>query len=150
MAADPPSAAPGLPGDTSEKTPIPALFKQLLTDGEMLARAELRLAQAQATSQVRAAIPGLVAILVGAIFLLASLFTLLAALIGWLTPALGAGNAALVVTLGTAALGGIAVAVGSNQLGKRANVPPLRQLRALPAQQPHASEPKPALSTEVK
>jgi len=91
-------SAPDPAPDTS--TPIPVLFKRLLDDGELLARTELRLAQAQVTHQVRAAVPGLVAILVGGIFLLASLFTLLAALIAWLAPVLGAGNAALVVTLG--------------------------------------------------
>ena len=116
--------APEPPRDTAAPAPIPVLVKRLLNDGEALARAELRLAQAQATQQVRAAIPGLVAILFGAIFVLASLFTLLAALIGWLTPVLGAGNAALVVTLGTAAIGGIAIALGVRQLNNRASAAP--------------------------
>ena len=125
------------PSSDADTTPIPVLVKRLLSDGELLARAELRLAQAQATSQIRAAVPGIIAILVGGIFVLASLFTMLAALIAWLAPVLGAGNAALVVTLGTAALGGIAIALGSRHLDKRAVVPPVRQLPALdtPARQ---------------
>ena len=127
-------SAPDPAPDTS--TPIPVLFKRLLSDGELLARAELRLAQAQATSQVRAAVPGIIAILVGGIFVLASLFTMLAALIAWLAPVLGAGNAALVVTLGTAAVGGIAIALGSHHLNKRAVVPPVRQLPDLTGSTP--------------
>ncbi|HPU15067.1 MAG TPA: phage holin family protein [Polymorphobacter sp.] len=123
--------APEPRSDAPDTAPIPVLFKRLLDDGELLARTELRLAQAQVTRQARAAVPGLVAILVGGIFLLASLFTLLAALIAWLAPVLGAGNAALVVTLGTAALGGLAIALGSRHLDKRAVVPPVRQLPAL-------------------
>ena len=97
---------------------------------------EAQLAQAQATSQVRAAVPGIIAILVGGIFVLASLFTMLAALIAWLAPVLGAGNAALVVTLGTAAVGGIAIALGSHHLNKRAVVPPVRQLPDLTGSTP--------------
>jgi hypothetical protein len=127
-------SAPDPAPDTS--TPIPVLFKRLLSDGELLARAELRLAQAQATSQVRAAVPGVIAIVVGGIFVLASLFTLLAALIAWLSPALGAGNAALVVTLGTAAVGGIAIALGSHHLNKRTVVPPVRHLPDLTGSAP--------------
>ncbi len=112
------------PREPDATASIPRLVKRLLNDGEALARAELRLAQAQATHQVRAAVPGLVAILFGAIFVLASLFTLLAALIGWLTPVLGAGNAALVVTLGTAAIGGVAIALGVRHLNNRASSAP--------------------------
>jgi hypothetical protein len=129
------ASAPEPPSD-ADTAPIPVLFKRLLSDGELLARAELRLAQAQATSQVRAAVPGLIAIVVGGIFVLASLFTLLAALIAWLSPALGAGNAALVVTIGTAAIGGIAIALGSHHLNKRAVVPPVRQLPDLTGSTP--------------
>lgn len=124
------------PSSDADTAPIPVLVKRLLSDGELLARAELRLAQAQATSQVRAAVPGIIAILVGGIFVLASLFTMLAALIAWLAPVLGAGNAALVVTLGTAAVGGIAIALGSHHLNKRAVVPPVRQLPDLTGSTP--------------
>lgn len=129
------ASAPEPPSD-ADTAPIPVLVKRLLSDGELLARAELRLAQAQATSQVRAAVPGIIAILVGGIFVLASLFTMLAALIAWLAPVLGAGNAALVVTLGTAAVGGIAIALGSHHLNKRAVVPPVRQLPDLTGSTP--------------
>ena len=129
------ASAPEPPSD-ADTAPIPVLVKRLLSDGELLARAELRLAQAQATSQVRAAVPGIIAILVGGIFVLASLFTMLAALIAWLAPVLGAGNAALVVTLGTAAVGGIAIALGSHHLNKRAVVPPVRHLPDLTGSTP--------------
>lgn len=102
-----------------DNLPILALLRQLLDDSERLARAELGLAQAQLTKQFSALIPGVLAILFGSIFALASLFTMLAALIGWLTPSLGAGNAALVVTLGTAAIGGVAISLGVRHLNHR-------------------------------
>ncbi|MGL4541783.1 MAG: phage holin family protein, partial [Polymorphobacter sp.] len=55
-------------------------------------------------------------LLLGSLLVLASLFTLLAAVIGWLTPNMGAGNAALVVTLGTAAIGFACMAMGYRRL----------------------------------
>jgi len=102
-----------------DAAPIPQLVRRLLNDAGFLARAELGLAQAQLTNQIRSMIPGLIAILLGSLFALASLFTMLAALIGWLTPSLGAGNAALVVTLGTAVIGAVAIAIGVRQLSNR-------------------------------
>lgn len=114
---------PEPPAGASSTLAIPVLVRRLLNDGEMLARAEVRLVQAQVTSRIRRAIPALLATLFGSILLFAALLTMLAALIGWLAPSLGTGNAALVVTVVTAAIGGIAMTLGLRHLNNRAAVP---------------------------
>lgn len=106
-----------------EDASIGELVRQLFDDSGRLVRAELRLAQAEFGDNVRAAVAPIAAIAVGAVFLMASMLTLLAAVIGWLTPELGAGNAAAAVTLGAIAIGGLMIAVGAARIKKLSFTP---------------------------
>jgi hypothetical protein len=109
--------APPPPGaDARPDASIGDLFQQLFDDSGRLVRAELRLAQAEFTASFRAMLPSIAAILVGGVFLLGSMLTMLAALVGWLTPYLGAGNAALAVTIGEIVIGGGLIAYGVTQM----------------------------------
>jgi hypothetical protein len=126
--ARPNDATPALHADNisdpAGNASIAGLVHQLIEDGGQLVRAELRLAQAEVGSTVHAAMAPLAAIAVGGVFLLASILTLLAAIVGWLTPWLGAGNAAMAVTLGAIAIGGALVMIGVGRLKAVRLVPP--------------------------
>lgn len=102
----------GAPEDPS----IADLVRRLVEDTAHLVRTELRLAQTEVADGAKAMTGGVIAIAVGGTFLIASMLTLLAAIIGWLTPHVGAGWAAMIVTIAAAAIGAIFILLGRNRI----------------------------------
>jgi uncharacterized membrane protein YqjE len=104
--------AEGAPEDPS----IAVLVRRLVEDTAHLVRTELRLAQTELADNAKAMTGGVIAIAVGGTFLVASTLTLLAAIIGWLTPLVGAGWAAMIVTLAAATIGGGLILLGRSRI----------------------------------
>lgn len=100
----------------SEDPSIADLVRRLVEDTAHLVRTELRLAQTEVAEGAKAMTGGIIAIAVGGTFLMASMLTLLAAIIGWLTPLVGAGWAAMIVTIAAAAIGGILILLGRSRI----------------------------------
>lgn len=84
---------------------IGSLLRQIVDDVGQLARAEVSLAKAEVTANIAKLVRPIIMIAAGAFLGIAALFTLMGALVGFLTPYVGAGWAALIVA---AVVGGIA------------------------------------------
>lgn len=119
---------PGHPPESLPSTRVePSLGEMvgsLITDSLHLFRTELRLARSEVISRVHAAAGGAAMIGVGMVLMLGAIFTFLGALVGWLTPSLGAGWAALAVAGGAACIAGLLVAIGLRRLTPARLVPP--------------------------
>ena len=102
---------------------IPDLLRQLVEDGNHLVRTEIRLAKAEVRDNIAAAVRGGVSIGIGVVLALGAIFTLLGAAVGFLTPLLGAGWAALLVGLVALAVGGLLVVTGAKKLSPASLVP---------------------------
>jgi len=99
------------------------LLQRLVADTGHLFRTELRLARSEVASGVRGAATGAALIGAGVVLFLGAVFTFLGALVGWLTPWLGAGWAAALVALGTAAVAGVLLAIGASKLSPKRLMP---------------------------
>ncbi len=88
-----------------EEPSIGATLRQIVDDVGQLARTEVNLAKAEVTANIAKLVRPIVMIAMGALLGIAALFTLMGALVGFLTPYVGAGWAALIVA---AVVGGIA------------------------------------------
>jgi VIT1/CCC1 family predicted Fe2+/Mn2+ transporter len=102
---------------------IPDLLRRLVEDGNHLVRTEIRLAKAEVRDNLTSAKAGAGAVAVGGILLLCAVFTLLGAAVGFLTPLVGAGFAALIVGLVAALIGGLLVVSGGKKIGGVSVVP---------------------------
>ena len=106
------------------------LLRQLVEDVGHLFRTELRLAQAEVRSNIAGLKSGIVAVAAGGVFMLVATFTLVGAFVGWLTPYVGAGWAAFIVSVVLGIAGLIAISVGSNKL-KAGNLAPQRTVASI-------------------
>lgn len=102
---------------------IGELLRRLVDDTQHLFRTEIKLAQSEMKSNVAAAAKGAVGIGIGAILLLGAVFTLLGAAVAFLTPLVGAGWAALIVTLIAGGLGGVLIMMGLKKLSASSLIP---------------------------
>lgn len=89
----------------NEEPSIGAVLRRIVDDVGQLARTEVNLAKAEVTANIGKLVRPIVMIAAGALLGIAALFTLMGALVGFLTPYVGAGWAALIVA---AVVGGIA------------------------------------------
>lgn len=80
-----------------ERRSISALIRQIADDATLLARTEVKLARAEITDNLHALIRPAIMVGAAALLGLAALFTLMGAFVGFLTPYVGAGWAALIV-----------------------------------------------------
>jgi len=104
------------PVAATEPASIGELLRRLIEDIGNLFRAELRLARSEVVAGAASARGGVVAVAAGATFMTASLLALLAAAIGWLAPYVGVGLAAFIVSVASAVLGGVLIAVGIGKI----------------------------------
>lgn len=116
MTPEPLHAAPVEPS-------IADLLRRLVDDGNHLIRTEIRLAKAEVRDNLNAAKSGAAAIGLGAILLLGAIFTLLGAAVGFLTPYVGAGFAALIVGGATLLVGLILIVFGGRRLSVARVIP---------------------------
>jgi len=95
---------------------IGTLLRQLIDDVQHLFATELRLFKSEIASNIAGLKGGAILIGVGVTLMLGSTVTLFAAFIGWLTPVVGPGWAALIVSLASAVLGIAALGLGAKRL----------------------------------
>lgn len=98
-------------------------LRSLLEDSVYLFRTEIRLAKAELRGNITAAKNGAVAIGIGVFLLLAAVFTLVGAAVGFLTPYVGAGWAALIVAVVVGVFGVILVVSGGKKLSATSLAP---------------------------
>lgn len=111
---------------TNNPVPEPSLtdlVKSLVGDVGHLFRTELRLAKTEVVGGMKSAVGGIVLIVAGIVLLLGALFTLLGAFVGWLTPYVGAGWAALIVAVVVGGIGALLAFVGSKRMSAKALMP---------------------------
>lgn len=116
----------------AERRSLSALLRQLTDDAALLARTELKLARAEVAANIgKLARP---AMMIGAAALLGitSLFTLMGALVGFLTPYVGAGWAALIVAAVVGVIAFVLLQTGLKGFGAIA-VMPDRAVRSVKA-----------------
>ena len=89
---------------------IAELLKRLVDDSGHLFRTEIRLAKAELRDNLASAKTGAMWVALGAILLLGAIFTMRGAAVGFLTPLVGAGWAALIVA-GVAGVVGVVLAL---------------------------------------
>lgn len=106
------------------------LLRQLIDDVQHLFKTELRSFQSEVRGNIAGMSGGAAMIAVGGVFMLAALITLFAAFVGWLTPVVGPGWAALIVAVVSAVLGLILLSVGRKRLSG-AGLAPGRTLESL-------------------
>ncbi|MDP9095635.1 MAG: phage holin family protein, partial [Pseudomonadota bacterium] len=99
------------------------LVRNLVGDVGHLFRTELRLAKTEVVGGLKSAVGGIVMIGIGVVLLLGALFTLLGAFVGWLTPYVGAGWAALIVAVVAGGIGGALALVGSKRVSATVLMP---------------------------
>lgn len=116
--------------DPGETPSIGELLKRLIEDTQHLFRTEIRLAKSELKSNIASAAKGGIAIGIGMILLLGAIFTLLGAAVGFLTPLVGAGFAALIVGVVTLAIGGLLVMSGIKKMSA-ASLSPDRTVASL-------------------
>ncbi|MGI4879093.1 MAG: phage holin family protein [Janthinobacterium lividum] len=109
--------------EPNEAPSIGELLRRLVEDTGHLFRTEIRLAKSELRSNIAAAAGGGMAIGAGAILLLGAVFTLLGAAVGFLTPYVGAGWAALIVAVVAGVIGVILVMSGGKKLSASSLVP---------------------------
>lgn len=109
--------------DPGETPSIGELLKRLVEDTQHLFRTEIRLAKSELRSNVASAAKGGMTIGVGLILLLGAVFTLLGAAVGFLTPLVGAGWAALIVGVATLVTGGLLVMSGIKKMSASSLAP---------------------------
>lgn len=102
---------------------IADLLRRLVEDTGHLFRTEIRLAKSELRGNIAAAKGGAAAIGLGAILLLGAVFTLLGAAVGFLTPYVGAGLAALIVAIVVGVIGAVLVVSGGKKLGAASLTP---------------------------
>lgn len=109
---------------------IATLLRQLVDDGNHLVRTEIKLAKAELRDNVASAAKGAAGVGIGAVLLLGAVFTLLGAAVGFLTPLVGAGWAAVIVGLVTLAVGGALIVSGISKL-KISSIVPDRTIKSV-------------------
>lgn len=116
--------------ERGEDVSIMALIRRLFEDAAALARAELRLAQAELKANVASIAKPIAMIAVGGLLGVAALFTLMGAFVGFLAPYVGPGWAGLIVAgvVGAAAAG--LVLAGKKEI-MAAELMPSRAMAAL-------------------
>ena len=109
---------------------IADLLRQLVDDGNHLVRTEIRLAKSEFRDNVATIGRGAVGIGIGAVLLLGAVFTLLGGAVGFLSPLVGAGWAAVIVGLVALAIGGGLIMTGVNKL-KMSSLAPDRTVKSV-------------------
>lgn len=109
---------------------IATLLRQLVDDGNHLVRTEIKLAKAELRDNVASAAKGAAGVGIGAVLLLGAVFTLLGAAVGFLTPLVSAGWAAVIVGLVTLAVGGALIVSGISKL-KISSIVPDRTIKSV-------------------
>ena len=99
------------------------MLRSLVADTGHLFRTEIRLAKSELRDNLAAAKGGAIAIAIGIVLLLSAVFTFLGACVGFLTPLVGPGWAALIVTVVTAVIGIALVMNGSKKIGASSLAP---------------------------
>lgn len=112
-----------LPTETSDTPSIGELLRRLVEDTQHLFRTEIRLAKSELRSNIASAAKGGMAAGAGFILLLGAVFTLLGAAVGFLTPLVGAGWAALIVGVVTLVTGGLLVMSGIKKMSASSLAP---------------------------
>ena len=105
-----------LPTETNDNPSIGELLRRLVEDTQHLFRTEIRLAKSELRSNIASAAKGGIAAGAGLVLLLGAVFTLLGAAVGFLTPLVGAGWAALIVGVVTLIIGGLLVMSGIKKM----------------------------------
>lgn len=113
-----------------EEPSIGQLVRRLVDDTGELVRSELKLAQTEFKSNLTAMVAPIGMVVGAAVFGLAALFVLLGAFVGWLTPYVGAGWAALIVAAVTGLIAFLLFSAGRKGLSA-ASLAPTRTTASL-------------------
>lgn len=111
---------------------IGAMLRQIVDDIGQLARAEVNLAKAEVTANLAKLVRPIVMIALGGLLSIAALFTLMGAFVGFLTPYVGAGWAALIVAAVVGAVAALLVMSGVKGFGA-ASLAPKRSVASVKA-----------------
>ena len=117
-------------GKRGEDVSIVALIRRLFEDAAALARAELRLAQAEVKENIVGIAKPVAMIAFGMLLAVAALFTLMGALVGFLAPYVGPGFAGLIVAVVVGAIAGALMLTGKKEIAA-AQLLPSRAVAAL-------------------